>query len=76
MRHFESCCGFLLIPTQNQLQDSYGPEKANYGTASFTFKKEKCAARSRSLAERLVKFVETCEWNITTSTFELGHFLF
>ncbi|KAK2565280.1 hypothetical protein P5673_011236 [Acropora cervicornis] len=33
-------------------QDSYGPEKANYGTASFTFKKEKCAARSRSLAER------------------------
>ena len=62
---------------------SYGPEKANYGTASFAFKKEKCAARSRSLAERLVKFLETCEWNITTSTFvflkvevKVGHFLF
>ena len=25
---------------------SNGPEKFNYGTASFTFKKEKCAARS------------------------------
>ena len=68
---------------QNQLQDSYGPEKANYGTASFTFKKDKCAARSRSLAERLVKFVETCDWNITMSTFDflkvevkLWHFLF